>query len=540
MAEHRLDTRHGFFQSIVRNQQARDNYEQSWQEAYKEAGPFQQRWGVGVKVSESRRMWSQVPDSDEKTWWRRPVDMAQTDMVRILQRTSNPGSGSSLRPMTHEEVEASLYNTHLSAGSQAPHAMGGSSATYEAALQEQQILYSSQQSQPPQQQPMQMRVPSIGYDGVALGVPVYMQQHPAAGPPTPLEPMAMAGRQAPNAAPAGWAYDSAISGWGGCSLPTPQISPSPQHDAKQGITDHPSIEESEAAKEKVRLGFQVYRPPPQLGQPSSLKHATNDKGRASHRTLVPDQAKSEHVKRAQHSNAEAGRDAATSSRASRILGRTPKSTDRSTDRAPVKLPKHESSDPDKLSKKRTVDSAPSRKSRAGYTAKAKAARGTPGTEPMTPSGASGVNPSRRERKGRRVEANGVASSDAPARDAAHLQASASGKKAVGGDTRPSNSAAQPAVPPGSKQRKGARRAQDSSSANGGPPAAKEASSDALSGRPPGLGPAEAGGTAAPKGQAGEKNGGGHNGVSRALGRALAPAYFERPAKQQQPRGSAAI
>lgn len=38
-----------------------------------------------------------------------------------------------------------------------------------------------QQSQPPQQQPMQMRVPSIGYDGVALGVPVYMQQHPAAG-----------------------------------------------------------------------------------------------------------------------------------------------------------------------------------------------------------------------------------------------------------------------------------------------------------------------------------------------------------------------
>lgn len=43
--------------------------------------------------------------------------------VRILQRTSNPGSGSSLRPMTHEEVEASLYNTHLSAGSQAPHAM---------------------------------------------------------------------------------------------------------------------------------------------------------------------------------------------------------------------------------------------------------------------------------------------------------------------------------------------------------------------------------------------------------------------------------
>lgn len=318
-------------------------------------------------------------------------------------------------------------------------------------------------------------------------------------------------------------------------------------------------------------------------------------------------------------------------------------------RAPVKLPKHECSDPDKLSKKRTVDSAPSRKSRAGYTAKvqgpdraaerpppstpdreqpseegarqrnarkeaagvsagsddrkgsgarravaaqavaaasqgappgfdtvcqeaeerrrpgiglirslisphtapvplpdkasapqAKAARGTPGAEPMTPSGAPGVNPSRRERKGRRVEANGVASSDAPARDVAHLQASASGKKAVGGDTRPSNSAAQPDVPPSSKQRKGARRAQDRSSANGGPPAAKEASSDALSGRPPGLGPAEAGGTAAPKGQAGEKNGGGHNGVSRALGRALAPAYFERPAKQQQPRGGAAI
>ena len=23
-----------------------------------------------------------VADSDEKTWWRRPVDMAQTDMVR--------------------------------------------------------------------------------------------------------------------------------------------------------------------------------------------------------------------------------------------------------------------------------------------------------------------------------------------------------------------------------------------------------------------------------------------------------------------------
>ena len=104
--------------------------------------------------------------------------------VRILQRTSNPGSGSSLRPMTHEEVEASLYNTHLSAGSQAPSCnvctfpgfaipvdgfpgrcepstftqlkrlaichesgiicRGGSSATYEAALQEQQILYSSQ------------------------------------------------------------------------------------------------------------------------------------------------------------------------------------------------------------------------------------------------------------------------------------------------------------------------------------------------------------------------------------------------------------
>ncbi len=30
-------------------------------------------------------------------------------------------------------------------------------------------------------------------------------------------------------------------------------------------------EASEAAKEKVRLGFQVYRPPPQLGQPSSLE-----------------------------------------------------------------------------------------------------------------------------------------------------------------------------------------------------------------------------------------------------------------------------
>ena len=37
------------------------------------------------------------------------------------------------------------------------------------------------------------------------------------------------------------------------------------------VADHPSAEEFEAAREKVRLGFQVYRPPPQLGQPSSLE-----------------------------------------------------------------------------------------------------------------------------------------------------------------------------------------------------------------------------------------------------------------------------
>ncbi len=37
------------------------------------------------------------------------------------------------------------------------------------------------------------------------------------------------------------------------------------------MADHPTAEEFEAAREKVRLGFQVYRPPPQLGQPSSLE-----------------------------------------------------------------------------------------------------------------------------------------------------------------------------------------------------------------------------------------------------------------------------
>jgi hypothetical protein len=34
----------------VANQRDRNDYEQSWKEAYREASPFQQRWGVGIKV----------------------------------------------------------------------------------------------------------------------------------------------------------------------------------------------------------------------------------------------------------------------------------------------------------------------------------------------------------------------------------------------------------------------------------------------------------------------------------------------------------
>ena len=43
----------------VANQKDRNAYEQSWKEAYREASPFQQRWGVGIKVPEDelRRRW---------------------------------------------------------------------------------------------------------------------------------------------------------------------------------------------------------------------------------------------------------------------------------------------------------------------------------------------------------------------------------------------------------------------------------------------------------------------------------------------------
>ena len=87
-SRHRLDLSHGFMRNIVRtppgslpalglpvkepgtphgmlsarllraqvaNQRDRDAYEQSWKEAYKAAGPFQQRWGVGVVVPDESR-----------------------------------------------------------------------------------------------------------------------------------------------------------------------------------------------------------------------------------------------------------------------------------------------------------------------------------------------------------------------------------------------------------------------------------------------------------------------------------------------------
>ncbi len=37
------------------NQYARDEHEQAWQDAYGNAPPFQQKWGVGVKVQPQRR-----------------------------------------------------------------------------------------------------------------------------------------------------------------------------------------------------------------------------------------------------------------------------------------------------------------------------------------------------------------------------------------------------------------------------------------------------------------------------------------------------
>ena len=37
------------------NQYARDDHEQAWQEASDRAPPFQQRWGVGIKVPPQRR-----------------------------------------------------------------------------------------------------------------------------------------------------------------------------------------------------------------------------------------------------------------------------------------------------------------------------------------------------------------------------------------------------------------------------------------------------------------------------------------------------
>ena len=37
------------------NQYARDEHEQAWQDAYSNAPPFQQKWGVGVDVQPPRR-----------------------------------------------------------------------------------------------------------------------------------------------------------------------------------------------------------------------------------------------------------------------------------------------------------------------------------------------------------------------------------------------------------------------------------------------------------------------------------------------------
>ena len=37
------------------NQYARDEHEQAWKDAYGNAPPFQQKWGVGVKVQPQRR-----------------------------------------------------------------------------------------------------------------------------------------------------------------------------------------------------------------------------------------------------------------------------------------------------------------------------------------------------------------------------------------------------------------------------------------------------------------------------------------------------
>lgn len=37
------------------NQYARDEHEQAWQDAYGNATPFQQKWGVGIKTTPQRR-----------------------------------------------------------------------------------------------------------------------------------------------------------------------------------------------------------------------------------------------------------------------------------------------------------------------------------------------------------------------------------------------------------------------------------------------------------------------------------------------------
>ncbi len=126
-------------------------------------------------------------------------------------------------------------------------------------------------------------------------------------------------------------------------------------------------------------------------------------------------------------------------------------------------------------------------------------------------------PIRRERKGHRADANGSSQKNAQA------------------DARLPSNDAQPDASHSQRQRKTAQKAKEGKGAINGAQKSKDASSRELSGAPPGLGPAEAGGSAAVESKKAGKGSGGQLGASRALKQALAPAYFEKPAKQQQPR-----
>ncbi|CAK0783865.1 hypothetical protein CVIRNUC_007065 [Coccomyxa viridis] len=271
-SQQRLDLDSGFMRSIRQNQYARDDHEQAWQDASDRAPSFQQRWGVGIRVPPQRRGASRLrghPDesygvsmgeeerepAESKAWWRQAADIQHAPEVKILRRAEAQKQGTpglqAAEPQLSPQPELHRYSgDSASNGRPAP----VSHDAVEAELLQrnrainglQEPSYSNMQAVRAAQP---QHAPLIDSHGIAMGIPVEwaMSTHP------PASLLRFSHSQA--------------------SAPEQHASSPEDHSALLApLSDDPGTAERpllpQPKQEKVKLGFQLYKPPTLLAQAS--------------------------------------------------------------------------------------------------------------------------------------------------------------------------------------------------------------------------------------------------------------------------------